>query len=536
MILITSGAYLGPEFTSELGLLPPAFLPVGNKRLFRLQAEELARFGEPVALSLPESFRIPARDKAALSDLGVLTVPVPEGLSLSESILHVLCACPDGAPCQRILHGDTLLYGLPGDLDIYTIDQTSAYYCWAMPGADQDGKPVIAEGLGRTGQSREVLSGYFAFSDRGLLMRSLALSRGSFVAALNAYASNRDLRPARAGRWFDFGHLHTFHQSKAHITTQREFNSLAISPATVTKTSANGAKMEAEAAWFEALPPDLRLNAPRFIRRIPSGYELEYLHLCTLSELMVFGDLPGIVWMQIMEACSRFLGRCRQTPAPAGTRKASLGLYLPKTLARLEAFAASTGLSLDHPWTVNGRQLPGLRQAATLAAEFIPAPDGRDLCLTHGDFCFSNILYDFRRQDILVIDPRGQDASGAPSVFGDIRYDLAKLYHSAASGYDFIKADACRLTRSAPYRLEAELPVSSRMQDIREACLAKVLEPSGTGLNAIKAIAAQLFLSMLPLHADNPGHQMALLATGLGIVFGPDGLLAGGRAETHLAA
>ena len=42
MILIASGAYLQGEFSSEVGLLPPSFLPIGNQRLYEYQINFLS--------------------------------------------------------------------------------------------------------------------------------------------------------------------------------------------------------------------------------------------------------------------------------------------------------------------------------------------------------------------------------------------------------------------------------------------------------------------------------------------------------------
>lgn len=68
MILITSAAYVGPEFQAEFGKLPPAFLPVGNKRLFRLQTQAIktAFPGESIWLTIPESYSLSTQDAHTL--------------------------------------------------------------------------------------------------------------------------------------------------------------------------------------------------------------------------------------------------------------------------------------------------------------------------------------------------------------------------------------------------------------------------------------------------------------------------------------
>ncbi len=67
--------------------------------------------------------------------------------------------------------------------------------------------------------------------------------------------------------------------------------------------------------------------------------------------------------------------------------------------------------------------------------EIIPSTD---VCFIHGDCCFSNILYsvDDRFTTLRFIDPRG--SFGQRGVWGDPRYDVAKLMHSADGGYEFL--------------------------------------------------------------------------------------------------
>src|ERR1700739_4905918 len=88
--LITSGAIINQEMAAEFGRLPPSFLPLGNARLFRLQAEALRPMVDRIILSLPQSFHPPACDMRLLAELGVIIVRVPEGLSLAESVMLAL--------------------------------------------------------------------------------------------------------------------------------------------------------------------------------------------------------------------------------------------------------------------------------------------------------------------------------------------------------------------------------------------------------------------------------------------------------------
>ncbi|WP_236033205.1 hypothetical protein [Helicobacter turcicus] len=69
MVLITSAKYLDSEFQAEFGKIPPAFLPLGNKRLYEYQIELFSSRNEKIALSLPKSFKIDETDKNKLYNL-----------------------------------------------------------------------------------------------------------------------------------------------------------------------------------------------------------------------------------------------------------------------------------------------------------------------------------------------------------------------------------------------------------------------------------------------------------------------------------
>ena len=122
----------------------------------------------------------------------------------------------------------------------------------------------------------------------------------------------------------------------------------------------------------------------------------------------------------------------------------------------------------------------------------------------HGDFCFSNIFYDFRADTIRVVDPRGYVADGHPTIFGDIRYDIAKLYHSVIGGYDsnhlwHLLIRESNINRPAN-QLSRTAHLMERQADFRQRTFGG-LEVSDS---AAEPISILLFLSMLPLHADRP--------------------------------
>ncbi|WP_421867957.1 phosphotransferase [Motiliproteus sp.] len=362
-----------------------------------------------------------------------------------------------------------------------------------------------------------VASGYFSFSSSLKLVRHLTQQRGDFIGAINRYHEQLEISLVQANDWFDFGHLNAYFNSRAAFTTQRSFNALEINRSTARKSSHKVDKMEGEANWFEALPNDIQIYSPKLLSRFNdgdrAGYSLEYLYNLPLSDLFVFGHLAKASWRRIFQSCHRFLARCKAySPESSELHPTDIdSLYLPKTLDRLEQFAIHSGVDIDKPIHLNGTLYPSPRDIAEQSSERIPAATLQNVAIVHGDFCFSNILYDFRTRRIKVIDPRGIDAQGRPTLYGDSRYDYAKLYHSVHGLYDLIIAGRLK-AKQTDSGLELRDYAATYHLGINQAFNEVFFSDQPQLQDCVQAIGVQLFLSMLPLHNDQPERQMTMLA------------------------
>ena len=135
--------------------------------------------------------------------------------------------------------------------------------------------------------------------------------------------------------------------------------------------------------------------------------------------------------------------------------------------------------------------------------------------MMHGDFCFSNILYDFKSKSVKVIDPRGIDNDGNFSMYGDMRYDVAKLAHSIVGLYDLIIAGMFDYNESKPYEVSLRLEVADSVLATQEQFRSMLFAGYSVEELSVYPIMVHLFLSMLPLHRDNPERQKAMLANAL---------------------
>lgn len=521
MFLITSGAYLNSEFTAEFGRLPPAFLPVGNKRLYQWQVPGALGLDGRIVLSIPQDFEIPEIDKDIIAEINIEIVRVPPGLSLGASIVYCINVCRAHNEPIRILHGDTLCGDLRKvDHDRVMVASTAEFYNWAEFRVEDDGRTRFVEGLPTGRNPRHVLCGYFALQDAALLVQCISEADYSFVAGLDAYSAIRNIETRIAEEWYDFGHVQLYYQSKSRMTTERAFNSLTATKRWVTKSSSDQHKIEAEASWYENLPRDLAFYTPRYLGREvdPAGnvsYKMEYLYLSTLSELYVFGDLPTYVWGYVLGKCGEFLTIAKEFKADGAVPLATQNGYLEKTLGRLETFGRAHNLSIDAPTTYGLKKLPSLRRIAEICASAIPDATPGDMSIWHGDFCFSNIFYDFRAHQVRTIDPRGRSVEGDISIYGDLRYDISKLAHCLIGRYDFIVPGFFKLSRPNELSFQLTLPQSRMLTEIEDEFARMRIGGYNAGDPWVLAMTITLFLSMLPLHDDDPRRQFGLLANAL---------------------
>jgi len=514
MILIASAAYVNSEFQVEFGRLPPSFLPIGNVRLFERQIKILRRCfpDEKIYLSLPASYEIHPKDARYLEINDVSILISDEHLRLSDSIAYALSNVSNPSEELRLLHGDTLITDMPSELDVIGVVETNDDYAWEVEKIDS--------------HSELVWAGYFSFSNINLFKDKLLTTQDGFVGAVRQYDFSLPMKRKEIGQWYDFGHINTYFHSRARMTTERVFNSLTIEDGCVRKTGRPFEKISAEANWFINLPASLRSFCPQFIDAGSDDngqpyYSLEYLPLPPLSDVFVHGKNSAFFWNKIFKLCDSFLIRCHEQLLGEETLKqitmSSEKLAREKTNARLQEFCKQAEyIDYDVPLSLNGEQLPTLRliieHCFSEWGHSDPKPG-----IAHGDFCLSNILFDSRSDRIKVIDPRGLDATGGFTTFGDLRYDLAKLTHSVIGLYDHIISGAFDVHTEMQAGIRAfvlDIHIDERIVSIQELFIGRTYIGNLKPID-VMPMTILLFFSMLPLHADDPLRQLGFFANAL---------------------
>ena len=506
MIIINSGAYVTQELQAEFGEIPPSLLPLANRKLVEHQVKVLqACFpGEPVVVSLPDKYVLTRHEESLFARLNTCIITTPEEFSLAAALLYTLNVS-DSDSGVRILHGDTLFSDFPSEMDVVSIATSHDNYRW-----EKQNIPC--------GSLNYVWTGFFSFSCVKTLIRSLALCKDSFTDAVRKYGEKHPLTYKTIGKWYDLGHMNTYFRSRSEISTSRVFNSINVEANILTKTGEPQSKIKAEREWYRNLPGVLKRYRPQVLGDgVENGtffYQLEYLPINPLSELFVHGKNPLFFWEYVFSLIKEFLSETLLFPGnPQDIHATAQKLYADKTWQRLRNFTELEAIDNEQPMHFSGRKLPSLQEICDeciTRTQKLPLYTG----ILHGDLCFSNILIDLRSGMIKVIDPRGIDMENNNTIYGDVKYDLAKLTHSAIGLYDFIISGYYHLTVKNSHHYDLCFDIDTRLEAIQNIFWTSEFL-SGVTTEDIMPLTILLFLSMLPLHSDKHVRQQALLANAL---------------------
>lgn len=522
--IILSGRYCSAEISAEFGKLPPSFLPLGQSRLYERQLALARACKSRPVLTIPANYALSTWDREYLAREEVRVVRAPETLSLNEAVQFVLEVL-DGEGPLYLLYGDTLVEGEGLEmLDLAAVHLTRSNYHWAEVHSDPQEGLRIASGYGDGMSDRSVLCGYFSFSDSAALRRA-CVEADSFDRSIEIYDRNNKLSIVQVRDWHDFGHLSLIYKSRRSVMVSRAFNSIYSDGAALIKTSSKKDKIRAEANWYESIPGSLRLYTPQYLGQDyeAGSYRLEYMFLPTLSELVTFGELPTYTWHQILDSCLDFLRECRrhrpavnsEVATPAHARRVFENLYRRKTLERVREFTAERGWKGDEQIIINDKSYPPLREICEILVSHITPTTPEDITVWHGDFFFGNILYDFRAGRVRTIDPRGGDSETEHSIYGDCRYDVAKLGHSIMGGYDSLLAGWTDFKALSDTKFSFYRRPTPAQEGIAKIFAGLELDGSPVWTVEMQALTALLFLTMLPLHADDHTRQSILMCNGI---------------------
>jgi hypothetical protein len=484
MILITSANYINQELQNEFGKIPPAFLPLKNKRLYEHYNYDSTK--EQIFISIPLSYNLDPWDEVNLKRLGYKVIYIDEKLNLGESVANAISLLPGSINELKIIHGDAYFYDLTYENDCFIVSHLNENYNWGIES-----------------KSGLVYTGYFAINKLDSFLKLLIISKFEFILAVELYKKKFSTPIIQTKYWLDFGHLSTYYKSKSNFTTERSFNELKILNGIVTKSGINF-KMKSEVLWFKNLPSKLRIYTPKLIDYNLDdekyNYRIEYKHLSSLNELFVFGALPLHSWKIIFKSCFDVLSLMSFNKIK--NYESLTSFVYNKTEERVKDHYP---FDLDEKIKYKGLTPISLNEIISSVNQYIEVEE-QLIEVMHGDFCLSNLLFDFRNQQIQMIDPRGSIDGTSHTINGFLSYDLAKFTHSILGLYDFIVADRFDIIKDNNEGSEIIFDLPKQALNIQSEFYS-ILEQKNVDLKSIMSICIHLFISMIPLHNDSSKTQ-----------------------------
>lgn len=349
----------------------------------------------------------------------------------------------------------------------------------------------------------------------------------TFYYGLYLYSKKAHFEFVKVNKWLDIGHADTYSNSNIEVKA-REFNHITIDKerGLLKKVSDDKDKFIGEILWYLKLPNDIEYVRPRIFSYSTSYNNpyviMEFYSYHTVHELFLYSDLKYQQWVDIFNRIKFVCNDLKRYTIKDEKIISSLeDMYLTKTIQRFEKLKNDERFVsfFNKNITVNAVKYLNLNRIVEILEKIIPSMlyDVEQFSIIHGDLCFANIMIDEKLSFVKVIDPRGK--FGSFDIYGDFRYELAKLFHSVDGKYDYIIKDLFILD----YNLNnncIKYAINDRdlSFDLYQMVIEVFKDEIANDLKKIELIEALLFLSMIPLHNESFDHQLVMLSTGLQIL------------------
>ena len=288
----------------------------------------------------------------------------------------------------------------------------------------------------------------------------------------------------------------------------RYFNTLRGNEYTLEKRSFNKKKIKAEYCFYHLLPEDMK-----FWFVIPFNYKeeensacytMERLHMTDLAIKWVHGSIEKQEFEDLMDKYFFFFSTRHSKLCPdMEYKEKSKSLFIDKVNDRIKELKSLAEYSKIKMFleVLDSRGIDGLVSKYFMLKEKIEERTDypRRFVIGHGDSCFANTLYNKSTKTLKFIDPKG--ALKEEELWTNEYYDLAKLSHSVCGRYDFFNHALFEIKVDSTFSYSLEIPFdnSSYIEIFR-----RKVEENGFDYLTVRIYEASLFLSMLPLHMDNP--------------------------------
>ena len=518
-VIVPSAKLIASELQS-IGKIPPIIYPINQNisfDFFKLKYDDITAEIDIICFESVDKVREKLATYKLSAKLNLIVLERLEDLGYS-----VLQALTDKDSDIVIHFADTIVMdSLPFN--------TKAFFCSAQ---DYMNETWTFYDL-RDGQITAVndkIPGVFKLSDGAYFKKCLesvlkasSSDMDSFYSALMLYSKTRKFSSCAVKEWFDIGHAQLYFKTRMQVES-RTFNHIDIDQnrGILKKTSNDTEKFIGEIKWYLKLPTNLEYVSPRIfdysLHYTRPHILMEYYSYRTLHELFLYGDLTAEQWEKIFRKVKFVLDDFSRYKLRDENLTVSLrSMYLEKTLSRLNLLKEQTEFKslFNRPVCIDGDYYPSLDEVTKILEDIVPRLlfHVENFSIIHGDFCFTNVMIDTNFNFIKLIDPRGK--FGYYDIYGDQRYEYAKLLHSIEGKYDYIIKDLFDLELRGENDFRFKILESARAFDLSNIFIRVFNDDLKNIWREVRLIESLLFFSMIPLHKENINRQYAMLCTAM---------------------
>lgn len=464
--IILSSKIIEYDLSVYFGEILPAELPLKNKRALEYNIDLLNSYCEDIFITIPENYKIQDIPK------NLKTYRINSGLNFYD-VLKKLEDIIINYDRIFIVYGDTIIK------DFKKI--TNGNYCFIN-------EPNFNYKWGPIYKNKYVPVGFYVF-EKPIFIKLLI--NNNYQDFINEIYQDITIKKYHDFKWFDIGHSFTYFFSKKNFLETRHFNNLKIKGDFLLKQSKDVFKIWAEYNWLKEMKKLIPSNMPEVtdfnIIDKSGSYQIRYLDHPTLSDLFVFGKINLKTQTFILEKLNETVSKMQILED--SFLKDKTNFYVNKLLEREKGiFDVIKKLDENHSFfkEVFNKNLIFFKKTKN------------NYSIMHGDFCFSNIMYDILNSRVFLIDPRGfTDKKEGFSLYGPNDYDIFKIAHSYVFGYDRVIANNYTVDFFNPIEIKKRLNNFLKIFKIDRTRLLMG--------------CSHLFLTLLPLHSDDISRQSYFL-------------------------
>ncbi len=343
----------------------------------------------------------------------------------------------------------------------------------------------------------------------------------SYLAS--SYDDIENYTPIKSDAFTDLSEVSAFRSFITGGFDARFFNSLSEDGYTLVKSSAKKSKIKAEYTFYGLLPDDMKqwFARPFDYREDEDGasYRMQRYFMTDLAIRYVHGSITVAEFSEIMGQLFWFLSHRKSEPVTAMEYEAEAKrLYLTKLYDRIRQLKAMDGYGA---LAQNIKARTGYEDIDAIVTRYVNlydrmrtnVPFDHVRTVSHGDLCFSNILFSGADSLMVLVDPKG--ALTEDELYMDPYYDIAKLSHSICGHYDYFNSDLYEIYVDENMQAKVRVDADNRQ---KVAIFKEKLKDAGIDLALIRLYETSLFLSMLPFHMDRPKKVFGFVLNALAIM------------------